>query len=154
MLPCPSTPWKPATTATAPPPSASRRPLDVDARDARLAVRTVRLDADLMAEERARRTPASCRASAVSAAVTCSPVATSASLSRSSGVRAGGLRERQQAVRLARHRRDDDDDVVPAAPRAPDAARDVADAVDVGDRRAAVLLDDQHEGREQDPEDT
>ena len=45
--------------------------------------------------------------------VTCSPVAATTSISRSSGRRVISLREAEQAVRLARHRRHHDDDVVP-----------------------------------------
>ena len=53
------------------------------------------------------------------------------------------LGELEQAVGLARHRRDDDDDVVALALRREAAARDVADAFDGADRGAAVFLNDE-----------
>ena len=51
--------------------------------------------------------------------------------------------EAEEAVGLARHRRDDDDDVVAPTLRREAAARDVADAVDGADGRAAVFLNDE-----------
>ena len=63
------------------------------------------------------------------------------------GIRRQLLRQREQPVRLAGHRRDDDDELVALRVEARDALRDVADALDRADRRAAVLLDDQrHHG--------
>src|SRR5262249_13411416 len=56
------------------------------------------------------------------------------------------LREAEEAVRLARHRRDHDHDVVTAGPGTGDPPGDVPDAFDVGHRRPAELLDDEHVG--------
>ena len=53
------------------------------------------------------------------------------------------LGEAEQPVGLARHRRDDDDHVVPLALRRQAAPRDVADALDVADRSSAVFLNDE-----------
>ena len=52
------------------------------------------------------------------------------------------LGEAEELVGRVAHRRDDDHDVVPGAPRAHDAIGDLLDAGDVGDARAAVFLDD------------
>ncbi len=69
-------------------------------------------------------TPRSWSAIARSAAVTCSPVATSTSLSRSVGVGRHLSREREQPVGLARHRGDHHHQAVPlSAIRAPRAWR-------------------------------
>ena len=51
--------------------------------------------------------------------------------------------ELQQPVRFAAHCRDDDDNLVPLVLVALDALRDIPDALDRTDRRAAVFLDDQ-----------
>ena len=87
--------------------------------------------------------PSAWIAIAVSAAVTCSPVAAMASISRASGTSVDLVRELEEAVRLAAHRADDDDDVVAFPLRLETAARDVANPVDRADRRAAELLDDE-----------
>src|SRR5205814_9524874 len=129
-------------------PRAERPPqaVHVDADDARAAERAVGLDADLMAEERA----------GVDARI----------LQREGEQRGGHLLaggdqhvalavlgrprrlacEREQAIRLARHRRHDDDELVAGGTCGRDDARHVADAIDVGDRRASELLDDQRHG--------
>ena len=51
--------------------------------------------------------------------------------------------ETEQPIGLAGHRRNDDDELMALAVITGDAARDVADALDAADRRAAVFLDDQ-----------
>ena len=53
------------------------------------------------------------------------------------------MREFDEAIRHARHGRDDDDDPMPGALGVEGAARDVADAFGVADAGAAVLLDEQ-----------
>ena len=58
------------------------------------------------------------------------------------GVRRDLLGQREQLVGGVAHRRHDDDDVVPGAPRPHDALGDLPDAVDVRDAGAAVFLDD------------
>jgi hypothetical protein len=56
------------------------------------------------------------------------------------------MRQAEEAVRLAAHRADDDDDAVPGALRGEGSPGDVADAVDGADRRTAELLDDEGHG--------
>ncbi len=90
--------------------------------------------------------PSAWMAMAVSAALTCSPVAAMASISRASGTFGDVVREREQAVGLAAHRADDDHDAVARALRGEGAPRDVADAVDRADRGTAELLDDEGHG--------
>src|SRR5262249_43827831 len=58
-------------------------------------------------------------------------------------LRAGVLGEREQPVGLPRHRRHHYDEVVPGAPSGPDAACNIANSLDIGDRSATVFLDDQ-----------
>ena len=70
-------------------------------------------------------------------AVTCSPEATTASYSRGVVQRRGLAAPGDELVGLAGHGRDHDGDLVAGVDLALDVARDVADAVDVGDRRAA-----------------
>ncbi len=65
-----------------------------------------------MAEEAPRLAPCAWIAIAISAAVTCSPVAASASTSRASGTGRDVRRQLEQPVRLAGHRADDDHDVI------------------------------------------
>ena len=91
--------------------------------------------------------PSAWMASASRPTVTCSPVEAMTSSSRSSGSGAICLARPEQAVGLARHRRDDHDHVVPLALRREAAPRDVADALDGADRRAAVFLNDQQGAR-------
>ena len=62
------------------------------------------------------------------------------------GMRRQLLRQRDQPVGLAAHRRDDDDELVSLAMKARDPPGDIADAVDAADRGAAVFLDDQCHG--------
>ena len=57
------------------------------------------------------------------------------------------LREAEQAVGLAAHRRRHDDELVAGAHPFGDAARDVVDALGRAHRRAAVLVNDQCHGR-------
>ena len=71
-----------------------------------------------------------------------SPAVSSMSSSRRSGFGGHLLGEREQLVGRVAHRRDDDDDVVPLPPRPHHALGDLLDPRDVGDARAAVLLDD------------
>ena len=113
MLPCSSTPWKPATTAISPRSTVSKIFEPVDRLDARLGERAVGQDLHLVAEERARLArPRPGWPCAVSAAATCSP----GGGDRVHLARVGDLRdlvgEREQAVRLAAHGAHDDDDVV------------------------------------------
>ena len=75
--------------------------------------------------------------------VVCSPVARSTSSSRSEGAGGNLVRELDETVGDARHRRDDDDDAVARALGVDDAPGDVADALGVADGGAAVLLDEQ-----------
>ena len=56
------------------------------------------------------------------------------------------VRQGEQAVGLAAHRADDDDDAVARALRRDGPARDVAYALDRADRRATELLDDEGHG--------
>jgi hypothetical protein len=53
------------------------------------------------------------------------------------------LREREEAVRLAGHGRDHDDDLVAVLHEPLDPARDLADALGAAHGGAAVLLDDE-----------
>ena len=85
--------------------------------------------------------PIDCSTMASSPAVTCSPVATTASYSRASCSSGGLAHPGDQLVGDAGHGRDDDGDLVAGVDLALDVARDVADALDVGDRRAAELHD-------------
>jgi hypothetical protein len=62
------------------------------------------------------------------------------------GLRLDLLGEREQSIGLARHRRRHDHDVMPHRLPAGDPLRDVADTLDVADRRAAELLYDQCHG--------
>ena len=82
-------------------------------------------------------TPISCSTIASSPAVTCSPEATTASYSRASCSGDGFAAPGDQLVGLAGHGRDHDGDLVAGVDLALHVARDVADALDVGDRRAA-----------------
>ena len=85
MLPSASTPWNPATTATVPAASVSRRrSASMRTMRARPYALSVSMRTWWPRNERAG-TPRSCRTSAVSADVTCSPVEASTSLSRSAG---------------------------------------------------------------------
>ena len=143
MSPCSSTPWKPATTAIWPFFSVSKIFEPFDGLDARLRERAVGEDLHLVTEERAR----------LAALV----------LDGHRGERGGDLlagrgddvhlarvghadhlvREAEEAIRLAAHRADDDDDVVALLLRSDGATRDVADAVDRADGRATEFLDDE-----------
>jgi hypothetical protein len=122
---------------------AARELLVHDPADARAHVGAVGLDPDLMAHER--------------------PAADAHALEHDRGERAGdllagrdervhlalarrrrrALAERDQPVRLARHRAHDHDDVVPLRPRARHASRDVPQPIEIGHGRPAVLLNDQ-----------
>ena len=82
--------------------------------------------------------PMACSAIASRPAVTCSPDATTASYSRASCMRRGlAGTSSTSSVGRARHRRDHDRDLMAGIDLALDVARDVADAVDIGDRSAA-----------------
>ena len=81
--------------------------------------------------------PMPVRAMARSPEVTCSPEATTASYSRWSWSDAASLHQADQLVGLPRHGRDDDRDLVAGLDLAPDVHRDVADALDGRDGRAA-----------------
>ncbi len=59
------------------------------------------------------------------------------------GIRGQLLRQSEEAIRFARHRRHDDDELVAVAMEARHALCDAADAIGGTDRRAAVFLDDQ-----------
>ena len=85
--------------------------------------------------------PMPCSTMAISPAVTSSPEATTASYSRASCSGAGLGAPGDEFVGLARHGRDHDGDVVAGLDLAFDVARGVADAVDVGDGRAAEFQD-------------
>ena len=92
--------------------------------------------------------PIDCSTMASRPAVTCSPVATTASYSRAS---CRGEASRTQATSwlvTPGHGRDHDRHLVAGVDLALDVARDVADALDVGDRRAAEL---HHQKRHDDP---
>jgi hypothetical protein len=119
-----------------------RQAVDVDRGVMRAVRRRCRSRSGPDAEETiAPARPCAASASAVSAAVTCSPVATSASLSRSSGIGGRPWRGRRSRFGLAGHRARPRRR--PRWPAAADRAMRPAtlpDAVDVGDRRAAVLL--------------
>ncbi len=59
----------------------------------------------------------------------------------------GGFAPLHQPVGRARHRRDDDGDLMAGVDLALDVARDIADAVDIGDRRSAEFHDQtSHDG--------
>ncbi len=81
-----------------------------------------------------------------SAMVLRSPAVSSMSISRPGRVRDTSSARRDQLVGLLAHGADDDDDVVALPARAGDVVGDGADAVGVGDRRAAELLDDEGHG--------
>ena len=87
--------------------------------------------------------PISVSAIASSPIVTCSPVAATTSSSRSLGKSEIWLRQPEQPVRLAGHRGDDHDDVVPLLLRPRHPLRDVLDLLDGADRGPAVLLDNE-----------
>ena len=87
--------------------------------------------------------PIDCSTMASRPAVTCSPVATTASYSRASCSGDGLAHPRDELVGDARHGRDHDGHLVAGIDLALDVARDVADALDVGDRRAAEFHDDE-----------
>src|SRR5205085_5970568 len=63
------------------------------------------------------------------------------------GIRRNVLGEAEQAVRLAGHCRGNHDELMAFAMEARDTLRDVADALDAADGRAAVFLDDQGHAR-------
>ena len=92
--------------------------------------------------------PIDCSTMASRPAVTCSPVATTASYSRASCRGDGLAHPGDQLVGGAGHGRDDDGHLVAGVDLALDVARDIADALDVGDRRAAEFHD---HGRHDDP---
>jgi hypothetical protein len=81
--------------------------------------------------------PIACSAIASSPAVTCSPDATTASYSRASCIGDRLAAPFDQLIGLAGHGRYHDGDLMAGIDLALDMARDVADAVDIGDRRAA-----------------
>ena len=82
-------------------------------------------------------TPMPSSTMASSPAVTCSPVATTASYSRASCSSGGVAAPGDQLVGDAGHGRDHDGDVIAGVDLALDVARHVADAVEIGDRRPA-----------------
>ena len=84
-------------------------------------------------------TPISWSAMASSPEVTCSPEATTVSYSRASWSGAAAARPGDELVGRSGHGRDHDRDLVAGIDLALDVARDVPDALDVGDRRAAEL---------------
>ena len=136
-----SMPWKPVITATSP---CSRRSRILSPGMSLMradAVRVVGDDGDLPALPGARLMPIDCSTMASSPAVTCSPVATTASYSRAS---CRGAASRTQATSWlvhAGHGRDDHGHLVAGVDLALDVAGDVANALDVGHRRAAEFHD-------------
>ena len=132
------TPWKPAMTATSlrslkrlisSAPSMSRM-------RAEPCTFEVRIGICQPCHERAL-TPIPCSTIASRPAVTCSPEATTASYSRASMQRRGLATPFDQLIGRAGHGRDHDGDLMAGVDLALDVARDVADAVDIGDRRSA-----------------
>ena len=132
------TPWKPAITATSPrslkratssPPLTSRMRAEPWAFE-------VTIGSCQPCQERAL-TPIPSSTIASSPAVTCSPEATTASYSRASCSGARLAAPADQLVGLAGHGRDHDGDLVAGVDLALDVARDIADAVDIGDRGSA-----------------
>ena len=77
-----------------------------------------------------------------------SPAVISMSISRPGRMFDTSPARRMQLVGLLAHGADDDDDVVAAAPGAGDVVGHLPDALGVGDRRAAELLDDERHGGE------
>ena len=76
-----------------------------------------------------------------------SPAVSSMSISRPCGLARHVVGEAHEVVGGLAHRRDHDDDVVAVAPGAHDVVGDGPDAVGVGDRGAAELLDEQAHDR-------
>ena len=115
MLPFSSTPWNPAITAISPASSASLIGW--------LSIETMRARENALSvtilhwwPRKLRALPPGARiASATRPTETCSPVEMMTSTSRSFGSSWSWRVELEQAVRLARHRRDDDGDLVPLA---------------------------------------
>src|SRR3954453_189268 len=110
----------------------------VDAEDARLAVRIVGQDAYLCARVALRLQSQVLQGDGEEAdrhllAGGCDDV----DFARSR-VRGKLTRKCQQPIRLARHRGNDDNELMTVAMEARDALRDIADAIDRADRRATV----------------
>ena len=100
-----------------------------------------------MAEEAARAWPPSVwMAIAVSAAVTCSPVAASASISRASGTGDDSWASSSRRLVSPLIALTMTTTSLPALLRGERAGGDVADAVECADGRAAELLDDEGHG--------
>ena len=144
-------PWKPAMTATWPSPKRLiRNAPSISMMRAAPCALSVLIGICQPCQERALM-PIDCSAIASSPDVTCSPEATTASYSRAScSWRAIARRPdpADQFVGLAGHGRDDDRDLVAGVDLAFDVARDVADAVDVGDGRSAEFHHDARHGRQ------
>ena len=99
-------------------------------------------DSGRRAGERDRLAPERFTAIAVSALALCSPVASSASISRSLA-ESIFTRQFDQVIGHAGHRRDDCDHIVPGSFRREQTLRHLSDAIGISDRSAAVFLDDQ-----------
>ena len=146
MLPLSSMPWKPATTTTLPVARSRRMFVLVDREDAGLGVGVVGEDAHLEA--------------GVALRLDAQPVQREGEEPDGDLLARGGddvdlaririgvqlLREREEAVRLAGHGRDHDDDLVAFLHEPLDPARDLADALGAAHGGAAVLLDDEGHG--------
>ena len=136
------TPWNPATMTMWPLPSASvMRPGVTSMIFALPCTPSVMTPAWLPVNERALN-PRSEIAMATSAIEIRSPAVISMSSSRGGGTGLTSLGEVEQVVGGVPHRRDGHDDVVAGLLRLGDPPGDPLDALGVGQRRSAVLLDD------------
>ena len=95
--------------------------------------------------------PMACSVIARSPAVTCSPEATTASYSRASCIGEACAAPVHELVGLAGHGGDDDRDLMAGVDLAFHMPRDVADAVDVGDRSAAEFENETRHGGDTKP---
>ena len=141
------TPWKPATTATLPPSSASRRR---SLRISRILALRCAVSVTMPACEPVNETAASPRSTMAmqsSAIEMRSPEVRSMSISRAVGLARDLVGEALEVVGGLAHGRDHDHDVVARAPGAHDVLRDGADAFGVGDGGAAELLHEQAHDR-------
>ena len=141
------TPWKPATTATLPSSSASRRR---SLRISRILALRWAVSVTMPACEPVNETAASPRsmmAMQSSAIEMRSPEVSSMSISRAVGSLEHLVGEALEVVGGLAHGRDDDHDVVAGAPGAHDVLRHGADPVGVGDGGAAELLHEQAHDR-------
>ena len=135
-------PWKPATTATWPGLHAADQFGALDAGDARLAVRVVGADRDLPAQPGARLDPGFLQRDRQQAGGHLLAGGDDGVVFARVVQRRQSLAVRHELVGGAGHGRDHDRDLVAGLDLALDAAGDVADAVEVGDRGAAEFHHD------------